>query len=131
MKDRTGAAIETTLIERLKQQNVTILEKWMAIDVIMRKRGHPEKGVRGIWCLDAEGIVHTVCCRVLVLATGGNGQPGGKPRTQALRQATGWRWPTERGKAKHLGLSSSTPQLAIQGKRPFLITEALRGHGAV
>ena len=61
----------------------------MAIDVIMRKRGHPEKGVRGIWCLDSEGAVHTVCCRVLVLATGGAGQLWREPRTQVLPLGTG------------------------------------------
>ncbi|MFL2978359.1 MAG: FAD-dependent oxidoreductase [Candidatus Thalassarchaeaceae archaeon] len=44
VKDRTGEAIETTLIERLKQQNVTILEQWMAIDLVMRKRGQPQDG---------------------------------------------------------------------------------------
>ena len=133
VKDRTGAAIETTLIERLKQQNVTILEKWMAIDVIMRKRGHPEKGVRGIWCLDAEGIVHTVCCRVLVLATGGAGQLWRETTNPSVATGDGMAMAYRAGaKAKHLEFIQFHPTaLAIQGKRPFLITEALRGHGAV
>ena len=133
VKDRTGAAIETTLIERLKQQNVTILEQWMAIDVIMREWGQPEKGVRGIWCLDEEGTVHTVCCRVLVLATGGAGQLWRETTNPSVATGDGVAMAYRAGAAaKDLEFVQFHPTaLAIQGKRPFLITEALRGHGAV
>ena len=133
VKDRTGEAIETTLIERLKQQNVTILEQWMAIDLVMRKRGQPQNGVRGIWCLDAEGNVHTICCRALVLATGGAGQLWRETTNPSVATGAGVAMAHRAGAGvKHLEFIQFHPTaLAIQGKRPFLITEALRGHGAI
>ena len=45
VKDRTGAAIESTLIQRLHEENVTILEGWMAVDLILEEQNSPKRGI--------------------------------------------------------------------------------------
>ena len=75
-RDRTGAEIERALTEVASEEsdsNLTILENWMAVDLIRKDHAKPGLGVSGVWCLSPEGVVWTLPSRVVVLATGGAG----------------------------------------------------------
>ena len=133
VKDHTGAAIEGTLIKRLHEENVTILEGWMAVDLILEKQNFPREGIRGIWCLDPEGEVHSIVCNALILATGGAGKLWRETTNPSVATGDGIAMAHRASvKTKHLEFIQFHPTaLAMPGEQPFLITEALRGAGAV
>ena len=133
VKDRTGAAIESTLINRLHQENVVILEGWMAVDLILEKQNSPQEGIRGIWCLDPEGVVHSIVCKALILATGGAGQLWRETTNPSVATGDGIAMAHRASvKTTHMEFIQFHPTaLAMPGEQPFLITEALRGSGAI
>ena len=133
VKDRTGAAIEGTLINRLHDEDVTILEQWMAIDLILQKRGDPSKGIRGIWCLDPLGEVQSISCNAVILATGGAGKLWRDTTNPSVATGDGVAMAHRAfARTRHMEFVQFHPTaLAMPGERPFLITEALRGAGAV
>lgn len=71
--DATGHAVETTLVEQVRERdNITLLEHFIAIDLVTRKL--PKQGRRciGAYLLDLQSEhVHTIAARSVVLATGG------------------------------------------------------------
>ncbi|MHB8746555.1 MAG: L-aspartate oxidase [Gammaproteobacteria bacterium] len=72
--DATGRAIETTLVEQVRQRaNVTLFEDHIAIDLITRaKLGLPGNQVLGAYVLDRRrGKIEALRARAVVLATGG------------------------------------------------------------
>ena len=133
VKDRTGAAIEGTLIKRLHEENVTILEGWMAVDLILEKQSSPQEGIRGIWCLDPEGVVHSIVCKALILATGGAGKLWRETTNPSVATGDGIAMAHRASvKTTHMEFIQFHPTaLAMPGEQPFLITEALRGSGAI
>jgi len=133
VKDRTGAAIEGTLIKRLHEENVTILEGWMAVDLILQKQNTPEEGISGIWCLDPQGEVHSIVSKALILATGGAGKLWRETTNPSVATGDGIAMAHRASvKTKHMEFIQFHPTaLAMPGKQPFLITEALRGAGAI
>ena len=133
VKDRTGAAIESTLINRLHQENVVILEGWMAVDLILEKQNSPQEGIRGIWCLDPEGVVHSIVCKALILATGGAGKLWRETTNPSVATGDGIAMAHRASvKTTHMEFIQFHPTaLAMPGEEPFLITEALRGSGAI
>tara|TARA_X000001036_G_scaffold45330_2_gene36252 strand:- start:10106 stop:11707 length:1602 start_codon:yes stop_codon:yes gene_type:complete len=133
VKDRTGAAIESTLINRLHQEKVTILEGWMAVDLILEKQNSPREGIRGIWSLDPEGEVHSIVCKALILATGGAGKLWRETTNPSVATGDGIAMAHRASvKTTHMEFIQFHPTaLAMPGEQPFLITEALRGAGAI
>src|SRR5438552_7067328 len=77
--DATGRAVQTTLVERVKNQpRIDVLEWHIAIDLITSKKlrlaGAPER-VWGAYVLDIKGNkVKTISAPFTVLATGGAGK---------------------------------------------------------
>jgi L-aspartate oxidase len=135
-KDRTGAEIERALTNGANNEtnsNLKILENWMAVDLIQKSHGDPSMGVAGIWCLDPQGKVQTISSTCVVLATGGAGIL--HEATTNPKVATG----DGVAMAKRVGaeirdmefIQFHPTALASDNSTPFLITEALRGHGAV
>ena len=133
VKDRTGAAIESTLIQRLHEENVTILEGWMAVDLILEEQNSPKKGNRGVWCLDPVGEVHSIVCKALIIATGGAGMLWRETTNPSVATGDGIAMAHRASvRTTHLEFIQFHPTaLAISGEQPFLITEALRGAGAI
>jgi len=135
-RDRTGAEIERALTEVASDEtdsNLTILENWMAVDLIQKKHGDPSQGVSGIWCLSPDGVVWTLPSRVVVLATGGAGMMHKATTNPSIATGDGVAMASRSGadirgmefiQFHPTALHSNIP-------RPFLITEALRGHGAI
>lgn len=142
-KDNTGAEIQRSLIEAVRRHpNITIFEKHFAIEILTQHhlgvtvtRQTPDIECYGAYVLDlATEQVCTFLSRVTLMATGGVGAVY-KTTTNPL-VATGdgiamvYR---AKGTVKDMEFVQFHPTaLYHPGDRPsFLITEAMRGYGAV
>lgn len=135
-RDRTGAEIERALTEVASDEsetNLTILENWMAVDLIQKVHGDPVQGVSGVWCLSPEGVVWTLPSRVVVLATGGAGMMHKATTNPSIATGDGVAMASRSGAdIRDMEFIQFHPTaLHSNNPRPFLITEALRGHGAI
>ncbi len=142
-KDNTGAEIQLSLIDAVRRHpNITVFDKHFAIEIITQHhlgvtvtRQTPDIECFGAYVLDLNtGCVDTFLSRVTVMATGGVGAVY-KTTTNPL-VATGdgiamvYR---AKGTVKDMEFVQFHPTaLYHPGDRPsFLITEAMRGYGAV
>jgi L-aspartate oxidase len=134
--DATGAAIFTTLLGKTRQRtNVDLLEQRVAVDLITeRKLGLPGQRCVGAYVLDrATGEVDTYHARFVVLATGGaakvylyTSNPDGACGDGI---AMAWRAGCRVG---NLEFNQFHPTCLYHPQaKSFLITEALRGEGAL
>jgi len=135
-RDRTGAEIERALTEVASGEidsNFVILENWMAVDLIQKEHGNPSKGVSGVWCLSPEGVVMTLPSKVVVLATGGSGMMHRSTTNPSIATGDGVAMASRAGAdIRDMEFIQFHPTaLHSSNGKPFLITEALRGHGAV
>ena len=134
-KDATGKEIERALSEAVKNhKNITLMRNTLAVDLIQRKHGHPEKGVCGVWCLDqVNRKVSTIKSDSVIIATGGVGQLWAKTTNPNVATGDGIAMAWRCGAAvKDMAFIQFHPTaLSVSHERPFLITEALRGEGGV
>jgi L-aspartate oxidase len=133
-KDATGREIERALSAYATQhERIHLRPNTLAIDLIQREHGNPSKGVAGVWCLDQiTQEVLTLEADAVLLATGGVGC--------LWKQTTNPSVATGDGLAMAYRTGASVEQLAFiqfhptalysNERRPFLISEALRGVGA-
>jgi L-aspartate oxidase len=134
--DATGAAIFNTLFERAKQRaNIELLEQRVAVDLITEQK----LGLKGQRCLGAyvlnraSGQVDTYHARFVILATGGaakvylyTSNPDGACGDGI---AMAWRAGCRVG---NLEFNQFHPTCLYHPQaKSFLITEALRGEGAL
>lgn len=124
--DATGAAIETALVRVVRASQVRIREKLMLTDLIV-DGGH----VRGIRTLDTHGIHDEITADAVILATGGAGRLFAHTTNPAVATGDGVAAAIRAGVAvSDLEFYQFHPTtLALGGN--FLLTEALRGEGAV
>lgn len=135
-KDATGEEIERALAKSTSgeiDERFTILENWMAIDLIQKEHGSPGKGIVGVWCLAPSGTVHTLPAKTIVLATGGVGYLHRSTTNPSIATGDGVGMALRAGAdIKDIEFIQFHPtSLAIDSTRPFLITEAMRGYGAI
>ena len=135
-KDATGAEIERALSKSASNEiddNFRIYENWMAIDLIQREYGNPKKGVVGLWCLSPSGTVHTLPAKAIILATGGVGFLHSSTTNPSIATGDGVAMAFRAGAdIKDIEFIQFHPtSLANDDSKPFLITEAMRGKGAV
>ena len=135
-KDATGAEIERALSKSASNEideNFRIYENWMAIDLIQREYGNPKKGVVGLWCLSPSGAVHTLPAKAIILATGGVGFLHSSTTNPSIATGDGVAMAFRAGAdIKDIEFIQFHPtSLANDDSKPFLITEAMRGKGAV
>lgn len=141
--DATGRAIHQALLQRAQAHpNITLRERWMAVDVITAR--HLERGRTtgdsgaprcwGVYALDIDAQrVRTLPARAVVLATGGVGKV--YRYTSNPDTATGdgiamaWRAGCRVGNMEFIQFHPTC--LYHPQERSFLITEALRGEGAL
>jgi L-aspartate oxidase len=140
--DATGRAIETALLARLaSEKHVSLFTEATAIDLITARHHSRDVAQRyalqdpclGAYVLDAKGKVHTVLADFTVLATGGVGRLF--LHTTNTRHAIGGGLAmAERAGAATLNLEYvqfHPTTLYHPDAEGFLISEALRGEGAV
>lgn len=127
--DATGAHIELTLSDVARHSRVTILEHSQAQEVVVQ-----DGAARGIIALDARtNTREEFACRHLVLATGGCGQlykvSTNPPVATADGVALAYRAGAEVMDMEFIQFHPTA--LRLPGVPVFLISEAVRGEGAV
>lgn len=142
-KDKTGEEIQLSLVNRVKShKNIEILENHFAVDIITQhhlgklvKRSHTDTQCYGAYVLDlGTDQVETYLSKITLIATGGTGNL--YDTTTNPRIATGdgvamvYR---AKGVVENMEFIQFHPtSLYNPGEKPsFLITEALRGFGAI
>jgi L-aspartate oxidase len=124
----TGAEVERALVEAVRRTATALLEGWFALELLV------EQGrCSGVLALDPEGRLEQVRSRHVVLATGGAGQLFAVTTNPA--EATG------DGVAMALRAGAAVADVEFVQFHPTalhhpavprpLLSEALRGHGAV
>ncbi|WP_374335814.1 L-aspartate oxidase [Leeia sp.] len=134
--DATGAAVQQTLVEKVRQHpNITVLENRVAIDLITsRKLGHSEQRALGAYILNTEtDHVETLLASYTVLATGGAGKVylyTTNPDTATGDGiAMGWRAGCRVANMEFIQFHPTC--LYHPEAKSFLITEAVRGEGGI
>jgi len=133
-RDATGAEIERALIQGCRSESrITIHEDCLALDLILEDRSADERKVIGLWCLGSDNQPFTLPSRAVLLATGGAGQLFRQTTNPTVATGDGIAIAVRAGAAvRDLEFVQFHPTaLAVAGDRPFLITEAIRGDGAV
>lgn len=142
-KDLTGAEIERALITSVrKHPNITVLEHHFAIDLLTQHHlgEFVTRHTRGLACFGAyvldmdSGRIETMLSRFTVVATGGCGNIYGTTTNPIVATGDGVAM-CHRAKAmiSNMEFIQFHPtSLYNPGERPsFLITEAMRGFGAI
>ncbi|MCL5947848.1 MAG: FAD-binding protein [Actinobacteria bacterium] len=124
----TGAEVERALVEAVRDSDLAIMEGWFSLDLIIE-----DGRCKGVHCVDVSGNQREVRAGVVLLATGGAGQLY-SVTTNPL-EATG------DGVAMALRAGVPVADLEFFQFHPTalyypgiprpLLSEALRGHGAV
>lgn len=133
-KDATGAEIERALIAACNaEERITIYEDCMAVDLILEDRDSESRRIVGMWCLPLGGEVFTLPSRSVVLATGGAGQLWRQTTNPRVATGDGISMAVRAGAAvRDLEFVQFHPTAFANGdESPFLISEAVRGDGAV
>ena len=142
-KDRTGEAIEQTLIDRArKDPNIEIFEHHFAIEILTQhhlgetvKRNYPDIKCFGAYVADLKNKqVLTFLSRITIVATGGMGNVYMTTTNPEIATGDGIAMVYRaKGTIENMEFVQFHPtSLYNPNARPsFLITEALRGYGAV
>jgi L-aspartate oxidase len=142
-KDRTGESIQNALMIRVRQEpNIEILENHFAIELLTQhhlgevvKRNYPDIKCYGAYVADlVNQNVITILSRITIVATGGIGNVYMTTTNPAVATGDGVAMVYRaKGTIENMEFIQFHPtSLYDPGRKPsFLITEALRGFGAV
>lgn len=142
-KDSTGTEIQRALSEKvLNHKNIDIFENHFAVDIITQhhmgrlvKRRHKDINCYGIYGLDIKsGKIITFLSKVTMIATGGTGNLYSTTTNPQIATGDGIAMVYRaKGTVENMEFVQFHPtSLYNPDERPsFLITEALRGFGAV
>ena len=142
-KDRTGESIQKTLVDEVRSNpDIEILEHHFAIEILTQhhlgvevKRGYPDIKCYGAYIADlVNQKVVTYLSKVTVMATGGMGNVYLTTTNPDIATGDGVAMVYRaKGTIENMEFIQFHPtSLYDPGKKPsFLITEALRGFGAV
>jgi L-aspartate oxidase len=133
--DATGKAIHDVLLDEVRRHpNITLRERWMALDLITSRHLKRDEQPRcyGIYALDIDRQrVETLPARAVVLATGGAGKVYRYTTNPDTSTGDGiamaWRAGCRVGNMEFIQFHPTC--LYHPQERSFLITEALRGEG--
>jgi L-aspartate oxidase len=133
--DATGKAIHDVLLKAVREHpRITLLERWMAVDLITSRHLKREEAPRcyGVYALDIDRQrVETLRASSVVLATGGVGKVyryTSNPDT-ATGDGIAMAWRAGCRAANMEFIQFHPTCLYHPQERTFLITEALRGEG--
>ncbi|MGE5424599.1 MAG: L-aspartate oxidase [Syntrophothermus sp.] len=141
-KDQTGKEIEDTLIEQvMKHPNIEIMEDHFAIDIITQHHLGIEVTKKstditcyGVYVLNTEQKVDTILSKVTLFATGGAGHVYNATTNPMVSTGDGIAMVYRaKGTIENMEFIQFHPTALYHPieKPSFLITEALRGFGAV
>lgn len=142
-KDNTGFEIQQALINRVKQEkNIDIFEYYFAIEILTQHHlgeivTHHTRGIEcyGAYVLSQQSNhIHTFLSKVTLLATGGIGNVYATTTNPGIATGDGIAMVHRaRGIIRDMEFVQFHPTaLYNPGEKPtFLITEAIRGYGAV
>jgi L-aspartate oxidase len=142
-KDNTGYEIQRVLSTAIRNHaNIDVFENFYAIDIITQhhlgklvKRYFPDIECYGAYVLDLKsGTIHTFLSRVTMIATGGVGNLYHTTTNPLIATGDGIAMIYRaKGIIDNMEFVQFHPtSLYHPGERPsFLITEAMRGHGAI
>ncbi|MGM0407833.1 MAG: L-aspartate oxidase, partial [Bacteroidota bacterium] len=142
-KDNTGEEIQNSLVRRVKaHKNIEIFEYHFAVDIITQhhlgklvKRNHSDTECYGAYVLDLKtDQVHTFLSKTTLMATGGTGNLYDTTTNPNIATGDGIAMVYRaKGIIENMEFIQFHPtSLYNPGQRPsFLITEALRGFGAI
>lgn len=142
-KDSTGAEVQHTLMKRIQQHpNIDVFEEFYAIEIITQhhlgqlvKHTTPDIECYGAYVLEPKKhTVHTFLSKVTLMATGGIGQIYQTTTNPSIATGDGISMVYRaKGRVKDMEFVQFHPtSLYNPSERPsFLITEAMRGYGAV
>lgn len=126
--DRTGEEIEKALVDAVKKNpNITIWENAFALDLIARN--HICRGISVI----RKNRIENIFSRAIILATGGIGQIYKHTTNPSIATGDGIAMAVRAGaKTSDMEFIQFHPTaLAIKSKPLFLLSESLRGEGAI
>jgi L-aspartate oxidase len=135
--DYTGHAVEQVLVERARENpRITLHEHHFAVDLITKKRlgKTREDACAGAYVLNVEtGEVHTFLARATALATGGAGKVYLYTSNPDIATGDGMAMAHRAGAlmANMEFVQFHPPCLYHPKAKNFLVTEALRGEGAI
>ena len=142
-KDCTGAEIQRALVAQVRQhKNIQVFDNHFAVEIITQhhlgevvRKGHPNINCYGAYVLDVKTQqVHTFLSRYTVMATGGTGNIYHTTSNPVVTTGDGIAMVYRaKGVVENMAFVQFHPTtLYHPGERPsFLITEAMRGFGAV
>ena len=124
----TGAEIERALVEAVRATAASVMERWFAVDLLVEG-----DRCRGVVALDPDGNRHDVRATHTLLATGGAGQLYAVTTNPAEATGDGVAMALRAGVAvADLEFVQFHPTALHHPQMPRpLLSEALRGHGAV
>ena len=135
--DLTGREVERALLEELKsRKNVSVYEDHAAVDLITRKSGSKKYGKRciGLFVLERHtGNIRAYISRVTLLATGGCGQIYIHTTNPSIATGDGIAMAYRAGATiSNMEFMQFHPTaLYPDDEKAFLISEAVRGEGAI
>lgn len=134
--DSTGKSVEITLVDRVRQHpNIQLMERFNAVDLITtRKLGIPGNKILGayIWNRNEEQV-ETVRAKFVVLATGGASKVYQYTSNPDVSSGDGIAMAWRAGcRVANMEFNQFHPTTLFHpDDRNFLLTEALRGEGAL
>lgn len=132
--DATGKAVQSTLVSQaLAHPNITVLEYYNAIDLILQGEGNERRCAGAYIWNNTKGVVHTVNARFTALCTGGASKVYQYTSNPDIASGDGiamaWRAGCRVG---NMEFNQFHPTCLFHPKaHNFLLTEALRGEGAI
>lgn len=134
--DATGATIQKVLTDKIKQEkNITVLEGHHAVDLITTKKVNKSdhNKVIGVYVLCPDGTVKPFLAKSVMVATGGAGKVYLYTSNPDVASGDGLAMCSRAGcEVKDLEFMQFHPTCLYHPKaKAFLITEAMRGEGAI
>jgi L-aspartate oxidase len=132
--DGTGRAIATAMIAAVaRTPNITLLNQTTALDLLLAPVRNDAARCIGASTIDASGVVRTITARATIVATGGLAATYLHTTNPAGARGDGIAMAARAGaRVRGLEFVQFHPTaLAVEGAGNFLVSEAVRGEGAV
>lgn len=132
--DLTGREVERALLHAVSTSpSISIFENRMAVDLLIGEGSNGQPVCAGATVLDEEGEPYAIRARVVLIATGGCGQVYAHTTNPAIATGDGIAMAYRAGaRVANMEFVQFHPTaLYPAGDRAFLISEAVRGEGAI